>query len=77
MQIGKVLIPDRRCVLILTIPTYIHVPTYNIQNATGVDHIYIISIMVLKKNQITTLKNNQSEIVEGVCDTEIIKKMPP
>ena len=32
--------------------------------------------MMLEKNQIATLKNNKSEIIEEVCDTERREKIP-
>ena len=53
---------------------YIHTCTY-LQCAIRVDHIEDILTMMLEKNQIVTLKNNKSEIVGGVCDTERREKM--
>ena len=55
----------------------LHTCTY-LTHAVRVDHIYILLTMVLGKHQITTLKNNKSEIegIEGVCDVERREKTP-
>ena len=55
--------------------TYMDTCTY-LQHAIRVDHVYNILTMMLKKNQIETLENSKSEMVEGVCDTERREKMP-
>ena len=51
--------------------TYLH-------HTIRVDHIYIILTKYdVGEDQIATLKNIKSEIVEGVCDIERREKMPP
>ena len=59
-----------------TYHTYIHTCT-NSKHAVRGDCIYNILTMMLEKNLTTILKNDKSEIVEGVCDKERREKMPP
>ena len=56
--------------------TYIHTHIY-LQHTIRVDHIYSVLTMILEKKQIAALKDDKSEIVEGVCDTERREKMTP